>query len=111
MGPERVKFYTDAHIAAAVTRALRREGVDIVRAYEAGLADADDIAHLEFALRENRVLVTQDSDFLLYHAQGRPHAGLAFFRNGAAVGYIIAELLMLHAVMAPEEMRDRLEYL
>lgn len=108
---EPVKFYTDAHIPAAVTKALRSKGVDIVRVHEAGLADADDEAHLAFGLAQGRVLVTKDGDFIGFHEDGRTHAGIAFFQQDVGVGYIIGQLLFLHAVMTAEDMRGRLEFM
>jgi hypothetical protein len=77
-----VRFYTDAHVAKAVAEQLREKGVDVVRCQDVGLADADDSAHLEYATREGRILITHDQDFLRLHKEwqtrNQPHAGIMF---------------------------------
>ena len=109
---ERVRFYTDEHISKAVVAGLRRRGIDVVRAQEVGLRKADDSAHLEFARRGGRVLVTQDAGFIQRHEQGVEHPGLAFCQQGSrSIGEIIAGLILIYEVLTPEEMRGRVEYL
>ena len=39
---------------------------------------ATDEAHLAFALAENRVLYTNDEDYLALHDRGTAHAGIAY---------------------------------
>ena len=73
---ERIKFYMDEHVPRAVVEGLRRRGVDVLRAQEAGMLGAGDEQHLALALRERRVIFTQDADFLRLHAAGRPHESL-----------------------------------
>ncbi len=46
---EPIKFYMDEQVPRAVTEGLRRRGVDVLRAQEAGMLEADDtISHVEF---------------------------------------------------------------
>jgi predicted nuclease of predicted toxin-antitoxin system len=73
---QQVRFHLDEHIPHTIATALRRLSIDVTTTSEAGLREADDLSHLEFTRREGRVLVTQDADFLRYHAQGIPHAGV-----------------------------------
>lgn len=54
-----IRFYTDEHIARAVVRGLRQRGVDVLTVPEAGLMGAPDVPHLRFAVRTQRVTVTQ----------------------------------------------------
>jgi hypothetical protein len=46
---QRVRFYTDEHMARAVVRALRLRGVDVLTVPEAGLLGASDAVHLDRA--------------------------------------------------------------
>lgn len=75
-----LKFYTDTHIAKAVTVQLREKGIDIVRCEEVGMAEATDLAHLEYATEQGRILISHDSDFLALHSewqsQNREHTGI-----------------------------------
>jgi predicted nuclease of predicted toxin-antitoxin system len=80
--PTAIKFYTDTHIAKAVAVQLRARGIDVVRCEEVGMAEADDDAHLAYATREGRVVITADRDFLRLHKQwqaaGKSHGGIIY---------------------------------
>ena len=43
---QRIRFYTDEHVARAVVRGLRQRGVDVLTAPEAGMLGASDEEHL-----------------------------------------------------------------
>lgn len=62
--PEKIRYYTDEHVAKAVIRGLRRRGVDVLTAPEADMLQAPDGEHLRLAATQGRVVVTQDDDFL-----------------------------------------------
>jgi uncharacterized protein with PIN domain len=106
-----VKFYTDEHVARAVARGLRQRGVDAVTAAEAGLLEAEDEVHLQFALREGRTIFTQDDDFLRLHASGVEHAGIAYCSQGTSIGDIIRGLMLIYQVLDANDMRGHVEYL
>lgn len=107
---ERIRLYLDEHIAKAVAQALRRRGIDVLRAHEAGLESASDTEHLAFSLREGRVVVTQDADFLRLDAEGVQHAGIAYFAQQLASGEMVRRLVVLVEVLTPAEMAGHVEY-
>ena len=106
-----IKLYMDEHVAMAVTAALRRRGIDVVRAQDVGLHPADDEAHLEFATRAGRVTVTQDTDFLRLNAADVHHAGIAYAPQQTPVAYLVRMLTLMVDVVTPEAMIDHVEYL
>ena len=106
-----VKFYTDEHVAQAVVSGLRRRGIDVLSVPEAAMMGARDEEHLDFADLRNRVVFTQDEDFLVLHASGISHAGIAYAPQGTAVGPIIRGLVLIHQILTPEEMRNHLEFI
>jgi predicted nuclease of predicted toxin-antitoxin system len=61
--PNGLRLYLDQMFGLDVAAALRREGHDVLRAAETGLARADDSLILEKAIREERILVTLDEHF------------------------------------------------
>ena len=73
-----IRFYTDEHVSKAVIRGLRQRGVDVLTVPEADMMGATDEDHLVFALSSNRVIFTQDANFLRLAAQGLPHAGIVY---------------------------------
>lgn len=101
----------DEHLPMPATRALRRRGIDVVRAQDVGLHPADDAVHLEYATRDGRVGMTQDADFLRLHAAGVHHAGIAYAPQQTPVGYLVRALTLLVDVLEPAEMVDHVEYL
>lgn len=78
---------------------------------ESRLIDAPDEAHLAFALRESRVVVTQDGDFLRLHARDDEHAGIDFAAQGSrSIGEMVRFLVLLHDCLKDDEMRGKVEY-
>ena len=73
-----IQFYADEHVAKAVVQGLRQRGVNVQTVSEAGLRGASDHDHLSWANQHQRVLLTQDTDFLRLHASGCSHAGIVF---------------------------------
>lgn len=72
MGLE-ISFYTDEHCAHAVAQGLRRRGVNVLTTAEAGMIGASDEHQLALAIKKNRVIFTQDNDFLKLHVKGVEH--------------------------------------
>ena len=59
-----LKGYADEHVVLALVEALRRRGMDVVRVQEQGREQADDADLLDEALADERVMLTNDADFL-----------------------------------------------
>ena len=108
---DRIKYYFDEHVSKAVSEGLRRRGVDVLRAQEAGLLSASDQAHIEFASKEGRVLFTQDADFLRLHGAGYNHAGIVYAAQPTPVGHTVRSLMLIYDVLNPEDMVNHIEFL
>ena len=108
---DRIRLYMDEQVPRAVTEGLRRRGLDVVTAQEAGLLQTDDEKHLGFAMRERRVIVTQDADFLRLHATGRPHCGIVYAPQRTAIGSIVSGLMLICDVMTQEAMVGHVEFI
>jgi predicted nuclease of predicted toxin-antitoxin system len=77
-----MRFHRDEHIDPAIAAGLRRREIDVTTTVDAGLSGAGDDEHIAFALAENRIIVTNDPDFLRHHRSGGSHAGIAFSQHG-----------------------------
>lgn len=109
---ERVRFHLDENVDPVIAIALRRYEIDITTSIEAGMLSSKDDSQLEYALKENRVIVTHDSDFLRIASRGYDHAGIAYCRLSArTIGEIVEAVRLIFEAMTPEEMRGRVEYL
>jgi hypothetical protein len=102
----------DQHFPAPASVGLRRHGVDVLTAQEAGRCGLPDPDQLTFATSNQRVLVTFDTDFLALHRSGVPHAGIVWIpEQKYGVGQLIQARLLVHGVLDSDAMRDHVEYL
>ena len=113
-----VRLYFDADsMERGLLVGLRARGVDATTALEAGMASATDDEQLEFARREDRVLVSfNGSDFCRIHTRllstGNSHAGIVLMpQQRYSIGERLRRLLKLIAGRTAEEMNNRLEFL
>jgi hypothetical protein len=107
-----LRFQLDEHVGDAVAHGLRRRGVDVLTAAEAGIRSTPDQTILALAGETQRVVVTHDQDYLRLHAAGEPHYGIAFSAYGSrTIGQLIAALISLDRILSPDDMRNQLKYL
>lgn len=106
-----VKFYTDEHISRAVISGMRHRGVDVLSTPEANMRGSSDEEHLALARQLNRVLVTQDTDFIRLHDMGAAHAGIVFVNRHMKIGEIVHGLAVIHSLFDAESMYGHLEFL
>ena len=110
--PRAIRYHLDEHCPNAVAHALRRHGIDVTTSADAGLLRAGDESHVDFALREGRVIFTQDDDYLSLNARGVPHAGITYcHQQTRSIGEIVESLVLIWEVYDPEEMANRVEYI
>ena len=98
-----VLFYADVHLPFAVVAGLKRAGFDVLTSHEAEMTTASDAAQLKFAHSSNRVMLTQDKDFLRLHASGCAHAGTIYLRQRrGGIGEMVAAVIELADLGATE---------
>lgn len=79
--PQKIKFFTDEHVASAVIQGLRQRGVEVLSIPEADMLGETDENILAKATAEGFVVFTQDDDFLRLHASGIRIPGLSMLPN------------------------------
>ncbi len=108
----RIRFHLDEQVKSVIARELRRRGIDVTTTVEVGLRTQSDKAQLTFICQEERVLFTQDDDFLRIASLTNDHPGIAYCQQGTrSIGQIIESLVLIYEVYTPEEMVGRVEYL
>ena len=107
----RIRFYTDERVARVVVRGLRQRGMDVLTVPEARMLGASDEDHLAKAQEENRVVFTQDDDFLRLAEAGADHTGIVYASQDTSIGQIISGLMLIYQVLEAEEMIGHIEYL
>jgi predicted nuclease of predicted toxin-antitoxin system len=110
--PRTIRFHLDEHVAHAVADGLRRLGIDVTTTTDAGLLGATDAEHLHFGLIQQRVIFTEDDDFLVLANAGAGHAGLVYcHQNSSSIGRVIKSLDLIWEIYEPDEMRNRIEFI
>ena len=109
-------FYMDVHVKEAITRGLRRRGVDVLTAQEDGMARLDDAALLDRAAALTRLIFTQDDDFLeeanRRQTSGAYFAGVVYVHQlHAAIGQCIDDLETIAFASELEEYANQVRYL
>lgn len=108
----KIRFHLDENVSSAVADGLRRRDIDVTTTVEAGLLKASDEVQLAFALEQERVIFTQDADFLRLHNSGVTHAGIAFCRKDSlSVGEVIRGLVLIWELLEPEEIHKTVEFI
>ena len=110
--PRTIRFNLDENVKSAVAHGLRRLGADVTTTAEAGLQSTSDRQQLDYIKAEQRVIFTEDADFLRLHSQGESHPGIAYcHQQSRSIGQIVRGLETIWEVLEPEDMQNRLEYL
>jgi predicted nuclease of predicted toxin-antitoxin system len=61
--PRAIKLHLEENCDPRIATGLRLHGIDVTTSADAGLLQAHDRQHINFAVAQKRVIVTQDSDF------------------------------------------------
>lgn len=111
-----VAFYMDVHIPAPITDGLRRHGIDVLTAQEDLATRLPDPRLLDRATTLNRILVTQDRDFLSItaarQAEGVEFPGIAYGPQlSNSIGRTIEDLSLMAIAGRPAEFANRVTFL
>ncbi|MBI3412425.1 MAG: DUF5615 family PIN-like protein [Planctomycetes bacterium] len=111
-----LSFYMDVHVHSGITNGLRIRGVDVLTAQEDQADMMLDPQLLDRATALNRVLFSQDEDFLKEASkrqQGSEHfAGVVYCAQLAlTVGQIVRDLEIIAKAGDLEYMADKVEFL
>lgn len=107
-----LRYFFDEHIPWAIADQLQRRGIDVLTAQGAGRANKEipDEDQLAFAASVDRVLVTEDRDFIPLAQNQQPHAGIVMLQRPLSTGEYVEYLELLALTTEPHEMRNQLLY-
>lgn len=107
-----LRFHLDEHVPHAIAHGLARRQIDVTTTTMAELLGASDEAHLEFALRETRVIFTNDADFLRLVAEGVRNAGIVYCPpDESRIGDVIRYLALMNDCLEPDDVANQIEFL
>lgn len=109
---QQLSYYFDEHVRRAIAEQLRLRAKDVLTTVEAGRAHQglQDQDQLTYAASLGRVIVTEDSDFVVLSNRPIPHAGIVYFPVQLSIGASIEYLELLARTTSPKEMRNQLVY-
>ncbi|MBI2472508.1 MAG: DUF5615 family PIN-like protein [Planctomycetes bacterium] len=107
----KITFYTNESVNVAVAEGLKRRGIKILSARETGNLGLSDEEQLEYAKKNNFVIITHDDDFLTM-ATRFDHRGIVYVHQQKyGVGDLIRKLKLLWDVAEQEDFRNHVEFL
>ena len=87
-----MRFLADESCDFAVVRALRESGYDVVSVSEIS-PRAEDSSVIDLAVKDKRILLTEDKDFgQLVHAHGQETGGVIFLRFPASDPLFLSQI-------------------
>ena len=111
-------FAADENFNNDIVRGLlrRKPELDIVRIQDTGLAGADDVAVLEWAAREKRILLTHDVTTITRYAyervqKGQSMPGVFEVSRAIPISCAIEDLLLLAEYSLEGEWEGQIRYL
>jgi predicted nuclease of predicted toxin-antitoxin system len=105
-----ITFYVDEHFPMQIVKALRDRDIDVRTTQDAKRSGASDPDQLHYAAQCNRILVTQDTDFLQLNAEGYEHIGIVFIRQRTSMHIIIEDLTLIAEASTWEEFTQQVIY-
>ena len=114
----RIRLYIDEDaMGKSLVRAERSHGLDVVTAFEVGMAGESDEGHLKYATANGLTLYSYNrGDFMALNTQlleqGLSHAGIILCMNNRwSIGEQLRRLLLLVEAMSAEEIQDQVVFL
>ena len=95
---------------------LRFQQLDYVLVQQVGMGGSTDPDLLDWAKKENRIIITHDANTMTRNAnerlkQGLPMAGLIIVPDRLEIGRVIADLEVIMECATESELRDQIHYL
>lgn len=113
-----IRLAADENLNNNIVRGLlrRRPDLDIVRVQDVGLSGIDDVALLDWAARECRLVVSHDVETLTRHAYDRvraslPMPGVIEVHVSVPIGVAIDDLLLMVDCSLDGEWEGQVRYL
>ncbi|AFZ51797.1 DUF5615 family PIN-like protein [Dactylococcopsis salina] len=113
-----MRLLTDENFNGTISRGLIRRlpDLDLVRVQDVGLMNADDLTILEWAAREQRILLTHDVATITMYAYDRVNKGLTMpgvveVIATASIKRILDDLELFVLCSLPEEYDSRILFI
>lgn len=111
-----LRIYANESVSLAIVTGLQRRGVDVSCARDSGNLGLTDPQQLDYAIKNQLVLFTRDTDFIrLVHefsASNRLHWGVIYVhQDKLGIGEAIRRLKELADLFEPDDFQNHIEFL
>ncbi len=111
-----LSLYMDEHIHKAITEGLRQRNVDVSTVQQDGRSGFPDVVLLDRAIELQRVMFSQDQDFLIEaqrrQSEGVPFSGVIFARQSRVdIGTCVNDLEMIAKALDIADFANWVQYL
>lgn len=113
-----LKFIADENFNGRIVRGIlqRNRNVDILRVQDTDYAEAEDLPILEFAAKQNRIVLTHDAATMIGFAYERltnklPMPGMIIASMGISIGVAVEDILLITECYSPEEIKNQVIYI
>ena len=109
-----LKFHLDESVPSftSLAKALRKRRLDVTTVHDVNLYAASDIDHLVYCRLHQRVIYTNDEDYLVLIKNDLSHSGVIYCVQGKySMGETIDRLVMFWEVYEQGEFIGRVEFL
>ena len=106
-----MRFLADEHVELSIVTGLKLLGIDVISVNEAGKRGYDDEEILSLAKKNDRVIITRDSDFVKLHSKGIEHAGIVFMPKFLEIGKVIEEIEKVSMIFETEHIRNNVVFI
>lgn len=109
-------FYMDVHVPKAITVRLKLKGIDVLTAQDDGRSLLDDASLLKRATELNRILFSQDSDFIVEAAKWQRNdwffKGIVYgHQMRGSISQYVEDLWLIAEVLNAKDLHNQLIYL
>ncbi|MCY4021697.1 MAG: DUF5615 family PIN-like protein [Chloroflexi bacterium] len=112
MAAGKLRFYLDEHLPVAIAEQLQRRGIDTITVRDLLAFGESDRQQLARAIEMDRVMCSNDPDFIELASQGIEHRGIVIGQQDVHhIGDWVEFLGLMHAVYRSTELINRLEFL
>ena len=110
-----LKIYLNENLSWKIAKVLREYGYDVVSSYEVGMNAEDDEVQFDFAVSEERAVLTNNfGDFVRvyqeYASSGKDHYGI-IFTTKCTLAVMIKRLRRLLENVTAENMKNQIRWL
>ncbi|MEQ8847264.1 DUF5615 family PIN-like protein [Botrimarina sp.] len=106
-----IRFHLDECVDHSIADGLRKRGVDVTTSTEARLIESSDESQFDYAIREGRLLITHDRDFLRLTKTIVEHPGVIFAHPMfVEVGDVVRFCSELTLAFEPVEVRGLVHF-